>query len=278
MGVNQICKHTGSKDKPRMLKNIKNLEKMGFIESEDSPTHTQKKIKQLSNLGKEMASLSQDLHDLTRWYLTLKRSVKVNFATSIESGSTVSESAISKLKFQGWKDDEVKKYSRYHEGSYQLIAKLWNTAFDFVIIRYSSILYKFKFKKDSEDLLKQITIDWMTQHIGSIQNDYTQRNLFGSDEDDWREGTVGIAWLNELLYYAFDSRYYRYNRFTNSEAEIALVDIMRIPRYSQENLSNLLEKCRSEIEELHNGGKMDPDELGEYENRMKILEKLSEKS
>ena len=76
----------------------------------------------------------------------------------------------------------------------------------------------------------------------------------------------------------FDSRYYRYNRFTNSEAEIALVDIMRIPRYSQENLSNLLEKCRSEIEELHNGGKMDPDELGEYENRMKILEKLSEKS
>ena len=88
MGVNQICKHTGSKDKPRMLKNIKNLEKMGFIESEDSPTHTQKKIKQLSNLGKEMASLSQDLHDLTRSYLTLKRSVKVNFATSIESGST----------------------------------------------------------------------------------------------------------------------------------------------------------------------------------------------
>ena len=53
---------------------------------------------------------------------------------------------------------KVKKYSRYHEGSYQLIAKLWNTAFDFVIIRYSSILYKFKFKKDSEDLLKQITI------------------------------------------------------------------------------------------------------------------------
>ena len=68
MGVNQICKHTGSKDKPRMLKNIKNLEKMGFIESEDSPTHTQKKIKQLSNLGKEMASLSQDLHDLTLLY------------------------------------------------------------------------------------------------------------------------------------------------------------------------------------------------------------------
>jgi hypothetical protein len=283
MGINDVYKQTGIKDKPSVLKFIKDLKKMCLVESSRSKTHKQKVNLQLSDLGREVVTLAQHLDDFTDSYLKLKKTVKENFppvetsdGLPVETSDGLPASTKSKLRMHGWNDEELKEYFDYREDSYSLVSNLWKTALDFVIIRYSSILYRTKLKKNVEDFLKQTIIGWITQHIMSILNDDTRSNLYGADDDKWKKGSVGLLWVDELFRQAFDSRFHETNRFIINEAENALLAVSRIPNYNQENLITLVKQCRLEIKSEQE--QKDQEFLRELDKRIKLLQKLSDSS
>jgi DNA-binding HxlR family transcriptional regulator len=185
--VNELVRKTGSKDKPRVLNSIKELEKSNLVETKKLNHKTQKKIKILTPLGHEFASLIESIHRYESSYNKFKGTIKEKYELSLAGDSNAFK---SKLLYKGWDKQDINYYDIWYK-TIQRFDTL--VAFHFIlalVAKYASILIKFEINKSAQSILIKIIMETLNRQLSNrflIEKKTSSMNRLKEPEDFFDE-------------------------------------------------------------------------------------------
>ena len=194
MFVNEIIEQTSS-DRSFVIKTLRTLEKGRFIESIYSKTHKQKKVKQLSQLGQELANLIICIQNFNEEYDRLaqlideykkleeeiqkfkeierkdkpSRIIKRNPIEIIPKKHKDLEVIFKrKLKNKGWIDEEISYYNECQEGLYYTDIFLHEGTIKILLHKFLSILDNFDLNDVAREIINRIIIQIFQTQLSDI--------------------------------------------------------------------------------------------------------------
>jgi hypothetical protein len=147
IGVNQIIRKTGSKDKQRIINYIRDLGRAKIIETKSSPAHSQKEIKNLTDLGWELARLSHNLELYVDSCSEVRRTLKEEIYVAPEAKKEVRDRI---LRDMGWSSEELNSFLRLQlEAEVKGKIASPTEVINIILTKYITMLYKFKLKENN---------------------------------------------------------------------------------------------------------------------------------
>jgi DNA-binding MarR family transcriptional regulator len=179
-GANEIFfkgRQTGlTSYKQDVLDTIKTLQEAELIDEIPDPKHSQKRIKRLTPLGRQLAELMSNIESYNKSYLELKDAIRANFTfdwSNIKDDSVLR----SILRGRGWAEDEIARFID--------VDKRWGTAaHDFastspwsvvriLLAKYSMIIFDYKPNQIAKSIVDKFIVDFMTEQLFSILDNVT---------------------------------------------------------------------------------------------------------
>lgn len=199
IGVNELVKKTGSRDKQRIINYIHDLERENIIEMKSSSTHQQKKVNNLSNLGWEIIALCNNLERYTNSCSELRRVMKEEFYVPPGANKTTRNSI---LRNRGWSSEEISNYDKLHQQTH--LAEDVGSPTDVInviLTKYILVSHKFTLKKNSigKLILDKVVMDAI----------YAQFSIIASDlvyYDSWLP-RKDLEFERRVLHDVFDSSF-----------------------------------------------------------------------
>ena len=123
--VQEMFKRTGSRNKMPIIKFVKNMQKDGLIEEKRTKKHKQKRIKYLSNDGKEVLHIMKSINEC-KTHLSALNKLEMELVDIYNKHSN-NEPLIKKILHErGWKNRQIIKYRRIMEVTGHLILITWS--------------------------------------------------------------------------------------------------------------------------------------------------------
>jgi DNA-binding HxlR family transcriptional regulator len=193
MFVNEIIEQTSS-DRSFVIKTLRTLEKGRFIETINSKSHKQKKVKQLSQLGQELANLIICIQNFNEEYdrlaqlineykkldeeiEKLKETEKENKPSPFLKRNPLefvprkhknSEILLKELKNKGWIDEEISYYNECQEGLYYTDIFLHEGTIKILLHKFLSILDNFDLNDVAREIINRIIIQIFQTQLSDI--------------------------------------------------------------------------------------------------------------
>jgi len=192
--VNDIIQQTSS-DRSFVIKTLRTLEKGRFIESINSKSHKQKKVKHLSKLGEELANLIICIQNFNEEYVKLRQlideykkldeEIKKFKETELKDKPSpfikrnpfeikpkkykISERLLKeKLRSKGWANEEISYYYECQEGLYYTDIFLHEGTIKILLHKFLSILDNFDLNVVARDIINQIIIQIFQAELTDI--------------------------------------------------------------------------------------------------------------
>jgi hypothetical protein len=171
IGVNELVKKTGSRDKQRIINYIHDLERENIIETKSSSMHQQKKINNLTNLGWQIIGLCNNLELYTNSCSELRRVMKEEFYVPPGANKTTRNSI---LRNRGWSSEEISNYYKLHQQTH--LAEDVGSPTDVInviLTKYILMLYKFTLKENSigKLIVDKVIMDAVYSQISNAATD-----------------------------------------------------------------------------------------------------------
>ena len=162
MNVNQIIKQTGLY-KDNVRKEISTLHEAEFIEEKDAKKYEQgkEKKKRLTKLGSEIANLKYYADIFQKSFVTFQN--KVSKTADLTKKDPAAVTRI--LKENKWTDNEIKNYQEWALSAEELLGYTLRLFTDALMVKYSSIMSRFKLNKLAKSILVKIVIDALTNYL-----------------------------------------------------------------------------------------------------------------
>jgi hypothetical protein len=208
LGVNEIFKKTGSKDKKPITDAIKYLEKARILETKRSSQHIQVRLKKPTTLGKEFIDFMNNIDGYNIACVRFRDKVKqIQNILAWDNEKLIR----SKLREKGWNQDEIKSFK-------ELMNEVIFISHDFaspsaiinvIIIRYISLLAKLSSYDDNElasQVLYRIIMKAISDQFRTIISSYKLDKVsFAYNSltlDKWNL-VIGSAMKTGLLEHSF---------------------------------------------------------------------------
>ena len=194
MFVNEIIEQTSS-DRSFVIKTLRTLEKGRLIESINSKSHKQKKVKQLSQLGQELANVIICIQNFNEEYDRLAQlideykkldeeieklkktekenkpspSLKRNPLEFVPSKHKNSEMILKiRLKNKGWTEEEISYYDECQEGLYYTDIFLHEGVIKIILHKFLFILDNYNLNDDAREIINRIIIQIFQTQLSNI--------------------------------------------------------------------------------------------------------------
>jgi DNA-binding PadR family transcriptional regulator len=163
-GVNRIIEQT-SGDRSYVIDVLNKLERGQLLKTIKSHERKDKKIKELTPLGQEVAELIRGIEQIENSYLELIKNMTENFG--IFEGRTPPSVVRSKLQVKNWKDGEISSYRKWAEEA-RLFGLRSSHAFIIAIFfRYTFLLFKMGTNELACNILSTIFSNAMNNHFSN---------------------------------------------------------------------------------------------------------------
>ena len=203
MSVNEIIEQTSS-DRTFVIKALRELEKAELIETIKNQSHKQKKVKQLSKLGKTVAQLtfniekfnsghfeinnvineyneldkkSHDIKEKNKPLTTIKKNTirKSIFRELVPIDRSSQRFLVGKLKEKGWTDTEISYYEGCKEGLYYTDIQLHEGTIKILLQKFLIILDNFNLNVGAREIINRIIIEKLQTQLSNIVTNIRSR-------------------------------------------------------------------------------------------------------
>jgi DNA-binding MarR family transcriptional regulator len=234
--VNHIVKQTSS-DRTYVLWVISYLQGEGLISESRDPTHLQKKIKNLTPLGREIAELIKSIAQYSKSYEELHRRGE-SYYYSIKYESSKSSERYNKqinpatLQSRKSKSKTAEMYKRYVKGIAILEYETADYIKNLVIFRCSSLLRRFNIKPVTQLVLNHIIMSTTELQIYAMLDNIEQIHDPSKLIDEFIEHAKRIAELPKQMvgYGLLD------NKSTSKEAKGVLLSVLPILKSQKQSI------------------------------------------
>lgn len=150
--VKEIDKKTGSKDKPAIIKALKDLEKGSIIKTHPESKRQQKQKKLLTETGEDIVNFKNSLTTCTTNYTNLKQVIReYNFGIPDIEGSkddNVNKNIIkSRLSNKWWNSTQIDNFDEIMRTAFRMENLYRKNIFTSMLHRYSIVINKIKYDK-----------------------------------------------------------------------------------------------------------------------------------
>jgi DNA-binding transcriptional regulator GbsR (MarR family) len=190
LSVNEIIRQTSS-DRSHVIEAIKKLEGAALVVENKAREHKQKRIKRLSELGREFKHFMADIEKYNEAFIRFEKSREENFDT-LEKSEIQTNSGI--LRNRGWTEEEVRLREKTWDGIYMMRGIFEKNIFNALVSRYSVLAAEIGDNEVAKDILAKIVTDEVAHQLLIIQRYYQKsvvgalvRNLAFTTVDDLKE-------------------------------------------------------------------------------------------
>lgn len=235
--VNGIFRQTGLSYKLDVEEAINNLQKGKFITETKSPTHEQKKIKHLTELGHGFRRLMNSINEYVDAFEKFENSRKQNF-DSLEKFETqkdpdvkglinliLSDPSPSVLRSRGWIDEEIDLYEDTQYGINKLRDFLHRNIFNALISRYAALLQDIGDNEIAKDILTKIIIDEIEHQLSIIRRKYASNEINSVETGD-ASHELASEIQDDISEFYYNPEYFMHNHHINKEIKDVLVSLL----------------------------------------------------
>jgi DNA-binding HxlR family transcriptional regulator len=247
--VNDIVKQTSS-DKTYVLKVIKILQHERLIIETKDDRHSQKKIKQLTDLGQELTKLMENVDDYKNSYSKLMERRKKYFTSSeIKKAYSVVEDDIrahgKTWKKIAWTSNKADLYLYGVRGASLLEYEATIHISNILIFRFASLQKRFDLLKLTKAIINKIITDTMTYQLKLVLSEIL---------DDGSQMMTGELARHTDIITSLPARLAEYPLFTNKaiseESKNMLAQIFSLLRPSENDIEVHINKVKKYIEQV----------------------------
>ena len=179
----EILRATGSKDKPKVSKILKNLRKADLIETPKRQRQGVKRVLRLTQLGAEIKKLVTDINQYnnscSEFYYSAHKNLEQNKRPGIHKLEIEKEGKLeiipttrwffnsNELKAKGWTDDEIKSFESWDRGAKFVQRSCSKNIFLCLILRYALIMSGHKPNDKAKEILTKIIVDEIIRQLQS---------------------------------------------------------------------------------------------------------------
>jgi hypothetical protein len=255
MSKNQICQHTGVKNKGPILLAIDLMAKEKILDSKR--VNKQKKLITLAPLGSEIIDFITDIGVTNEAYFALGQKIAEyvylrekcqESAPHAPHDNDNSEKLLRSILLQkGWKNEELDSFEDVVMSLHSLRNVYLKNISNSLLHRYFTISSKFKMNYIANAVLVRVLVDGITNllNIGPVQN-ILQPSVYRSNFEDLQTPV-----LNDIKQAYHTSRQTISNRFTSEEITGLMSSLICVLKPSPDKFSRFTEVI-SEIEKEKN--------------------------
>lgn len=246
INVNSIIKQTSS-DRSYVSKVIKTLQKEDIIEETKSPTHKQKKIKQLTRVGRELAETIDSVDQYNEWYNKLRKKRKEIFDRPYFRHS---EDVLRRiLRNKGWTEEQINSFNNCASGVSLLEYVSAGYIKDALVFKYASILQDHNLHNTGKAILNKIIMDIISNQLTVLLDDLEGEDPSPILRNVYKDGK-GDSRTDIILYFPEKMAEYSVlnNSSINKEAKEVLRSIFSLFELGSDDIAKPIEKVRNDIE------------------------------
>jgi hypothetical protein len=178
IGVNEIYRRTGSKNKPSIIRSIQHLERCQFLETGESK-HKQRKVKVLTTLGCEVVQLLDSIDKYNTSYS--------NFTQKIEkyvlSGNMDEDVRNRILISKGWTMEEAENYDFFLHITRNIEFSALSAFINSILARYLHLILEFNVNLYAKTLIIQVIVN-------ALDNQLSLGRLLNKSDRKLRDYTI----------------------------------------------------------------------------------------
>lgn len=245
---NAIYKQTGLSYKPDVVEAVSMLGKGKLIMETKTPTHKQKKIKRLTELGYEFKNLMVSIYEYNEAFSKFedRRVEKFPFSSILNPSH---KPVPSTLRSRGWSNEEIDNYEHTWHSTINIKDFIIKNIFNALISRYAAIVHRIEKNNIAREILIKFVTDQIARQLSIISNesDYPMNTVFQE---------VGNSVMDDVPDFYNNPKYFLYNHFISDEIKnvIALLLYLVTPRDVVKNRaevnSAMLKDSIKRLEEL----------------------------
>jgi DNA-binding HxlR family transcriptional regulator len=226
--VNEIIRQTSS-DRTYIITLIKTLQREKLIERVQTPAK-QVKILSLSNLGRELVDLLDNIIQYNKSYSELRKTTKESLDIIYSDENDLK----SKLTSKGWNEQDIDHYTYYLTNSASLQYECHSKFINVLGIRYGTIISEFKPGKTARIILDEIMSEAFSGQF-SLMLEY----LFDSNNPYFPAIKKLFASLEDLLEYS--------NKFIDRETKNIVKSLFSLLDPPNKHIVNELETLKGTL-------------------------------
>jgi len=140
--------------------------KISKRERKQQRIHSQARIMQITELGRELIDMSVSLEQYSSAYFELKKLVDEYFIKwRGEQSNSIRDNILRK---KGFTDDDLELYNESYNGAMVALGALVTEIFEVIITRCALRLYRFKITDVAEDILNKIITNAVTFRVSLL--------------------------------------------------------------------------------------------------------------
>lgn len=208
--VNAIFKQTGLSYKPHLVKAVNILGKGKLIMETKTPTHKQKKIKQLTVLGYEFKHLMVSIEEYNEAFLKFEQ-CRVEKIGDHEPSPNI-------LRSRGWSKEEIDMYDQTWRSTNKMKDFLIRIIFNALIIRYAAIVQRIEGNDIAREILIKYVTNQIAQQLSIISNKSNPMNAVSYD-------LISVMYEDIPEFY-HDPEHFLYNHHINNEIKDVIASLL----------------------------------------------------
>jgi hypothetical protein len=207
--LNAIFKQTGLSYKPDLVEAVNILGKGKLIMETKTPTHKQKKIKQLTVLGNEFKHLMLSIEEYNEAFLKFEQ-CRVDKIGDDEPSPNI-------LRSRGWSKEEIDMYKQTWRSTNKMKDFLVRIIFNALISRYAAIVQRIEGNDIAREILIKYVTNQIAQQLSIMSNKSNSLNAVSYD-------LISVMYEDIPEFY-HDPEHFLYNHHINNEIKDVIASL-----------------------------------------------------
>lgn len=204
---NAIFRQTGLTYKLDVVKAVSILGKGKLIMETKTPTHKQKKIKQLTELGYEFEHLIVSIEEYNEAFLKFEQ-CRVEKIRDDEPSPNI-------LRSRGWSKEEIDMYKQTWRSTNKMKDFLVRIIFNALISRYAAIVQRI----EGNDIAREILIKYVTNQIAQ------QLSIMSNKSNPMNAYDLISVMYEDIPEFYHDPEHFLYNHHINNEIKDVIASL-----------------------------------------------------
>jgi len=256
---NEIIRQT-SPDRTHIDNTIDVLERGQLImeykiskrERKQQRIHSQARIMQITELGRELIDMSVSLEQYSSAYFELKKLVDEYFIKwRGEQSNSIRDNILRK---KGFTDDDLELYNESYNGAMVALGALVTEIFEVIITRCALRLYRFKITDVAEDILNKIITNAVTFRVSLLLKGIKSHESIPFNKEDLNakeqgDGSYVSPFAIQNLIMKMPMQYY-FPSVMHKEVKNAILSYLSLLKPSKESIQYTYEMIKNGSKEL----------------------------